>query len=69
MESQTTFIWAECRVELDAISAIDLRLELIIFPDDTELNDSLGNCDDLQSFLVLGVLFEKRGMFEGGGQL
>jgi hypothetical protein len=54
---------------LDAISAVDLGLKLVIFPDDTELDDPLGNRNDLESFLVFRVLFEERGMLEGGGQL
>ena len=69
MESKATFIWAEGRIKLDAISAVYLGLKLVIFPDDTELDDPLGNRNDLKSFLVFRVLFEKRGMFEGGGQL
>jgi len=54
---------------LDAISAVDLGLKLVIFPDDTELDDPLWNGNDLESFLVFRVLFEERGVFEGGGQL
>jgi hypothetical protein len=69
MESKTTFVWAESGVELDAISAVDLGLKLVIFPDDTELDDPLGNRNDMEGFLVFRVLFEKRGIFEGGGQL
>jgi hypothetical protein len=69
MESKAPFVGANRRIELDAISAVDLGLELVIFPDDTELDDPLGNRNDLESLLVLRVLFEERGIFKGGGQL
>jgi len=69
MESKATFVGAKGRIELDAISAVDLGLKLVIFPDDTELDDPLRNRNDLERFLVLRVLFEERGVFEGGGQL
>jgi hypothetical protein len=69
VESKTAFVGAKSRVELDTISAVDLGLELVIFPDDTELDDPLRDRNDLESFLVFRVFFEKRGMFEGGGQL
>jgi hypothetical protein len=43
VKSETALVWAESRVELDTISAVDLGLQLVIFPDDTELNDALGD--------------------------
>jgi hypothetical protein len=69
MESKATLVWAKGRVKLHTVTTVDLGLKLVIFPDDTELNDALWDGDYLQSFLVFRVLFEKRGMFEGGGQL
>ena len=65
MEAETTLVWPESRVELDTITAVDLWLSLIIFPDDAELDDALGDGDDLQGGLVFGVLFEEGAMFEG----
>ena len=65
MESEAALVWAKGRVELDTVAAVDLRLSLVIFPDDTELDDSLGDGDDLQGGLVFGVLFEEGAVFEG----
>jgi hypothetical protein len=58
VESKAPFVWAEGRIELDAISAVYLGLKLVIFPDDTELDDPLRDRNDLESFLVFRVLFE-----------
>jgi hypothetical protein len=44
-------------------------LAFVIFPDDTELNDTLGNGHDLEGLAVLGLLLEKSGVLEGGGEL
>lgn len=65
MESQTALVWAKSRVELDTVAAVDLWLPLVVFPDDSELDDALGDGDDLQGGLVLGVLFEEGAVFEG----
>ena len=69
MESKATFVWAEGRIELNAISAVYLGLKLVIFPDDTELDDAFGNGDDLEGGLVLGLLLEERTVLEGGDKL
>lgn len=58
VESKATFVWAEGRIELDAISTVYLGLKLVIFPDDTELDDPLRDRNDLESLLVFRVLFE-----------
>ena len=58
MESETTLVWAKGRIELNAISTVYLGLELVIFPDDAELDDPLRDRNDLESFLVFRVLFE-----------
>jgi hypothetical protein len=65
MESETSLVRTESRVELDTIAAVDLWLSLVILPDDTELDDTLGDGDDLQGSLVFGVLFEEGAVFEG----
>lgn len=44
-------------------------LAFIIFPDNAELNDTLGDGDDLKGLAVLGLLLEKSGVLEGGGEL
>jgi hypothetical protein len=65
VESEASLIRTESRVELDSIAAIDLWLSLVVLPDNTELNDPLGDGDDLESGPVFGVLFEEGGVLEG----
>jgi hypothetical protein len=65
VESEATLIRAKSRVELNTVAAVDLRLSLVILPDDAELDDALGDGDNLQSGLVFGVLFEEGAVFEG----
>lgn len=43
VKTEATLVWAQGRVELNTISAVELELSLIIFPDDTELDDALGD--------------------------
>ena len=64
MESQSSLVWTQCRVELHTVSAIDLDLALVIFPGDSELDDPLGNGGDLESGLVLGILLEEGRVLE-----
>jgi hypothetical protein len=42
-----------------------LDLALVIFPDDSKLDDSLRDLGHSQSLLVLGVLLEQAGVLEG----
>jgi len=58
MESETSLVWAEGRVELDSIATVDLWLAVVILPHDAELDDALRDGDDLEGGLVFGVLFE-----------
>ena len=69
VESQSSLVWAQGRIELHTVSAVDLDLVLVIFPDDTELDDAFGNGDDLEGGLVLGLLLEERTVLEGGDKL
>lgn len=69
VETETTLVWAESTVELDTVGAVDLGLEVVVFPDDAELDDTLWDGDDLQGGLVFGVLLEEGGVLEGRGQL
>lgn len=66
MESQTTLVGAEGRVELNSVAAIDLNFAFVAFPDDAELDDSFGDGDDFEGGLVFGVFFEEGAVFEGG---
>jgi hypothetical protein len=69
METETSLVGTESRVELNTVSTVYLDLVLVIFPDDTELDDAFWDGGDLESFLVFGVLLEEGGVLEGGGQL
>jgi hypothetical protein len=69
VESETALVGTKSRVELDAVALVDVALALVVFPDNTELDDALGNGNDLESLLVLGVLLENGGALEGGGEL
>jgi hypothetical protein len=69
VETETTLVGTESRVVLDAVTAVDLDLVLVVLPDDTELDDALGDGGDLESTLVLGVLLEESRVLEGRGKL
>ena len=69
VESETALVRTQGRVELHTVPAVDLELALVIFPDDTELDDSFGDCGDLKRLFVFWVLFEERGMLKGRGKL
>lgn len=69
VETKTSLIGAKGGVELDSVTTVDLWLELVIFPDNTELDDALWDGDNLKGSLVFGVLLEERGVLKGGGQL
>jgi hypothetical protein len=47
----------------------DLHDTLVIFPDNTELDDTLGDLDDLEVVLKLWLFLEESGSLEGGDQL
>lgn len=69
MESKPAFVWTQGRVELHPIATVDLDLVFVVFPDDTELDDSLRDGSDLEGGLVLGILLEERGVLESGDEL
>lgn len=69
MESETTLVWAEGGVVLHTVSLVDLANVVVVFPDYSELDDTLGNCDDLKCLPVLGVLLEEGRVLEGGDEL
>jgi hypothetical protein len=41
VETEPSFVRAEGGVELHAVTALDMRLSMIVLPDDTELDDAL----------------------------
>ena len=69
MESETTLVWAESGVVLHTVSLVDLAHVVVVFPDNSELDDTLGDGDDLKSLPVFGVLLEESGLLEGGDEL
>jgi hypothetical protein len=69
MEAETTLVRAECRVELHAIALVDLAFALVVLPHNAELDDALGDRDDLEGLSVFGVLLEQAGVLEGGDEL
>ena len=69
MQPQTTLIGAKSRVELHTVSAVDLQVAFIVLPDDTELNDALGDRNNLESRLVLRVLLEEGTVLESRDKL
>jgi hypothetical protein len=69
VETQTTLVRAESRVELHTVSTVDAKLAGIVLPDDTELNDTLGNGADLEGGAVLWMLLEEGAVLECAGEL
>jgi hypothetical protein len=69
VETETTLVWAESRVELHTVALVDLALALVVLPDDAELDDALRDRGDLEGLLVLGVLLEEGGVLKGGDKL
>jgi len=64
VESQTAFVWPKSRVVLNTEATVDLHLALVVLPRDSELDDTLWDGRDLESFLVLWVLFKQRAVLE-----
>ncbi len=69
VQAETALVWSEGGVELDSVAAVDLDLVLVVFPDNSELDDALRDRNDLEGGLVFGMLFEEGAVFEGGDQL
>ena len=69
MEAKTAFVRTKSRVKLHAIAFVDLAHALVVFPDNAELDDALGDRNNLQGFLVFRVLLKQGRGFEGGDEL
>ena len=69
VEAETALVGTEGRVVLHTETTVDLDLALVVLPDDAELDDALGDGDDLESLLVFVVLGEEGGGLEGGDEL
>lgn len=48
------------KTDLNTEAAVDLRLTAVVFPNDTELNNTLRDLDDLEGLCVLRVFREER---------
>lgn len=69
MEAETTLVRAQCRVELHTVSTVDVNVTIVIFPGDTELDDTLRNGNDGQAFPQFGLQMEEFGLLEGRDEL
>jgi hypothetical protein len=69
VKAETALVGTESRVELHAVSLLDLALALVVLPDNTELDDALGDGDDLEGLFVFGVLGEEGGGLKSGDEL
>jgi hypothetical protein len=67
VQSETTLVRTEGRVELDSETPVDGNSSIIPLPGDSEVDDSLGNLDNVKSTSVLWVLLEER--LKGRGDL
>ncbi|KAH3669592.1 hypothetical protein OGATHE_002404 [Ogataea polymorpha] len=68
VQSQTSLVWTQSRVELDSVTSVDLDIALVVLPGDSELDDSLWNRDNRNHLLVFWVLLEQSRLLEGGVQ-
>lgn len=65
MESKTTLVGTQGRIELYTVSSVDLDLALVVFPDHAELDDPFRDGCDFEGGLVFWVFLEQGGVFEG----
>jgi len=47
MEAETALVRSKRGVELDTVATVELNLAFVVFPGDTELDDTLGNGGNL----------------------
>lgn len=45
---------------MNAEASVDLRNTIVVFPNDTKLEDPFGNLDNVQGLLVLRVFSQER---------
>lgn len=69
MKTETALVWTQSGVELHTVTTVDLWLEFVVFPNNTELDDTLWNGNHGESSSVFGLLFEEGRVLEGGDQL
>lgn len=59
MQSKTTLVWTKGAVELDTVSNVNFDVTVVIFPWNTELDNTFRDLNNLESLPVLWLLFEK----------
>jgi hypothetical protein len=59
VKAEAALVWTESRVELDSVATVHLDLALVVLPGNTELDNTLWDGGNLESFLVFGVLLEE----------
>lgn len=64
VETKTSLVRTKGGIELHPVSAVKLWLSLIIFPDDSELDDTLGDGNDLEGSFIFWVGFEEGAVFK-----
>ena len=67
VQSETTLVGTESRVELHSETPVDGDRSVIPLPSNSEVDDSLRNLNDIECSSVLGVLDEER--LKGRGDL
>jgi hypothetical protein len=58
VETKTSLVRTESRVELDSVTSVDGDGSIIPFPGDSELDDSLRDLNDGERSSVLGLLLQ-----------
>lgn len=58
MQSKTTLVRTEGRVELNTVTYVDFDFTVVIFPWNTELDDTLRDLNNLEGLLVFWLLLE-----------
>ena len=53
VETQSAFIWADNIVVLDTVAHVGLHVAFVVYPCDTELNESVGNAKTLDKIALL----------------
>lgn len=67
VQTESTLVRTESRVELDSVASVDSDRSVILLPGDSELDDSLGNLDDGKGLSVLGLLLQQLAYCQRGG--
>ena len=64
METESSFVWSQSRVELHSVTPINLYFSLVVLPNNTELYHAFRDRGNLQSLLVFRIFLEEGGILE-----